>query len=59
MFCANKPECGPGVAVSRGATEGEVGVDRREGRGRVQVLTSQVQVDNESPVCSVKMTTER
>lgn len=29
--------------------EGKVGVDRRKGGGRVQVLTSQVQVDNESP----------
>lgn len=28
---------------------GGVDVDRERGRGRVQVLTSQVQVDNESP----------
>lgn len=51
MFCANKPECGPGVAVSGGTARAGVGggVDRERGRGRVQVLTSQVQVDNESP----------
>lgn len=44
MFCANKPKCGPEVAGSRGTAEGAVGVGRL-----VQVLTSQVQVDNESP----------
>lgn len=48
MFCANKPKCGPEVAGSRGTAEGVVEEGRRAGEG-VQVLTSQVQVDNESP----------
>lgn len=33
MFCANKPECGPGVAVSGGTAEkgGGCGQGEREG----------------------------
>lgn len=34
MFCANKPECGPGLAVSGGTAGGGVGgggVDREGG----------------------------
>lgn len=56
MFCANKPECGPqgsseqeweGRFGSEGRRAGECG--GRGSREGVQVLTSQVQVDNESP----------
>lgn len=44
MFCANKLDCGPGVVASRGKAVGAGGWEVW-----VQVLTSQVQVDNESP----------
>lgn len=50
MFCANKPECGPQGSGER-EWEGWFGSEGRGGGARegVQVLTSQVQVDNESP----------
>lgn len=48
MFCANKPECGPQGSGEQ-EWEGWFGSERSRAGGGVQVLTSQVQVDNESP----------